>query len=88
MQSIGASAAVFLLVKGRIDIEAEIEKAKTRLAKTSEAVEKQRKIIEGDNFGKRPVEAQENEKQRLRDRRAEIEVLEASVGQFERLKLE
>ena len=31
---------------------------------------------------------QESERQRLVDRRAEIEVLEASVGQFERLKLE
>ena len=88
VQSISASAAVYLLVKGRIDIEAEIEKAKTRLAKASEAVEKQRKIVNGEHFGKRPVEVQESERQRLVDRRAEIEVLEASVGQFERLKLE
>ena len=88
VQAIGASAAVYLLVKGRIDIDAEIDKAKAKLAKTSEAVEKQQKMVEGENFGKRPVEAQESERARLRDRRAEIEVLEASVGLFERLKLE
>ena len=88
VQAVGTSAAVYLLVKGRVDIDAEIEKAKAKLAKASEAVEKQRKIIHGENFEKRPVEAQENERQRLEERRAEIEVLEASVGQFERLKLE
>ena len=88
VDSIGTSAAVYLLVKGRIDIEKEIEKAKGRLAKASEAVEKQVKIIEGNEFGKRPEQARENERVRLEERRAEVEVLEGSVAQFERLKLE
>lgn len=87
-QSIGASAAVYLLVKGRIDIDAEIEKTKTRLAKVSEAVEKQRKMVEGQNFGKMAKEAQEVERRKLMDKRAEEDLLEASVGQFERLKVE
>lgn len=87
-QSIGASAAVYLLVKGRIDIDAEIEKTKTRLAKAREAVEKQRKMVEGQNFGKMAGEAQETERRKLGDKRAEEDLLEASVGQFERLKLE
>lgn len=88
VQSIGASAAVYLLVKGRVDIEAEIEKTKGRLAKASEAVEKQRKLVDGQNFGKMRADVQESERGKLRDRRAEVDVLEASVGQFERLKLE
>lgn len=88
VQAVGTSAAVYLLVKGRIHIEAEIEKAKGKLERAGEAVGKQRKVVEGENFGKRPVEVQEAERERLRERRMEVEVLEGSVAQFERLKLE
>ncbi len=40
-QAVSASAAVYLLVKGRVDISAEIHKAEIRLAKASEDVKKQ-----------------------------------------------
>ena len=86
---VSAEAAVYLLVKGRVDIDAEISKAKTRLAKASEVVEKQRKIIEGlAKAGKMDGEVAEGEMRRLEDARREVGVLEGSVSQFERLKLE
>ena len=88
VQAVGASAAVYLLVKGRIDIEAEVAKAKGRLERASEAVEKQRGIVAGESFGRRPEGARENERERLRERRKEVEVLEGCVAQFERLRLE
>lgn len=88
-QAVNADAAVYLVVKGRIDIDAEIQKAKTRLDKASEGVSKQRKIIEGlEKAGKMDGEVGEAERRRLEDARKEVEVLEGSMGQFERLKLE
>ncbi len=76
-------------MKGRIDIDAEIQKARTRLDKASEGVSKQRKIIEGlEKVGKMEGEVGEAERRRLEDARKEVEVLEGSMGQFERLKLE
>ena len=88
-QVVNADAACYLLVKGRVDIDAEIEKAKTRLAKASKGVEKQGKIIEGlEKAGKMQGEVAETESRRLEDARREVGVLEASVSQFERLKLE
>ena len=87
-QSVGASGAVFLVVKGRIDIDREIEKAKQRRDKASEALEKQRKIIDRDGWSKMKEEAQKMERRRLEDAQSEVAVLEASVQQFEKLKLE
>lgn len=87
-QSIGALASVYLLVKGRIDIDEEIEKTRGRLGKAREGVEKQRKLVEGVHFEKMAAHARESERAKLADKRAEEELLEASIGQFERLKVE
>ena len=88
-QAVNAEAACYLLVKGRVDIDAEINKAKTRLAKASEGVRKQRKIMDGlEKAGKMEGEVAETEMRRLEDTRREVGVLEGSVSQFERLKLE
>ena len=88
-QVINANAACYLLVKGRVDIDAEIEKAKTRLVKASKGIDKQRKIMEGlEKAGKMEGGVGETECKRLEDARREVGVLEESVSQFERLKLE
>jgi len=87
-QSVSSLAAVYLLVKGRVDIEAEIAKAQSKLGKASALVEKQRKIVEGEGWGKMREEARESERRRLGDAESEVRVLEGSVAQFERLKVE
>ena len=88
-QAVNANAACYLLVKGRVDIDAEIEKAKTRLVKASKVVDKQRKIMEGlEKAGKMEGEVAETESKRLEDANREVGILEESVSQFERLKLE
>ena len=88
VQAVGASAAVYLLVKGRIDIDAEIQKAKQRLAKASEGVKKQRKIVNGEGWAKMREEAQKGERRKLENAEGEVAVLEGSIQQFERLKIE
>ena len=88
VQAVNADAAVYLLIKGRVDIETEIDKAKGRLQKASQAVAKQRKIRNGDGWSKMKRGAQEIEEKKLEDATKEVEVLEGSVTQFERLKLE
>lgn len=87
--AVSSSAAVFLLVKGRVDIDAEIEKAKRKMEKASEAVRKQRAILDDPGYrSKVSGELQEMEKRKLKDAEAEVREFEASVAQFEQLKLE
>ena len=88
VQAVNAEAAVYLLIKGRVDIDAEISKSKNKLEKASQAVAKQRKMRDGDGWRKMKKEAQESEERKLEDAMKEVEVLEGSVAQFERLKLE
>ena len=88
VQAVNADAAVYLLIKGRVDIDAEILKAKGRLEKANQAVAKSRKMRDGDGWGKMKKEAQENEERKLEDALKEAEVLGGSVAQFERLELE
>ena len=84
-----SAAAVFLHVKGRVDIDGEISKATKKLEKTSQGIERQKKIL-GDEGYKEKVtqELQDVEKRKLEDLEAEKRGLEESVRQFEGLKLE
>ena len=88
VQSVSASAAVYLLVKGRIDIDAEIKKGKEKLAAAQEVLEKKKKMVEADGWEKMREEAQETERRKLANAEQEVKVLEGSVQQFERLRLE
>ena len=88
VQAVNAEGAVYLLIKGRVDIDVEISKAKGRLDKASQVVAKQRKIKGGDGWGKMRKEAQESEERKLEDASQEVKVLEDSIAQFERLKLD
>ena len=87
--AVSSSAAVFLLVKGRVDIDAEISKAQKKLERASEGVRKQRGILDDEGFkSKVAEELQEVERRKLRDAEAECREFEESIQQFERLKLE
>lgn len=86
--SIGTAAIIYLEVKGRINIDGAIEKAKERLRKASDGLDNQKKILEGTGFARMPAEKQEGEEKRMKDRKAEFDVLEESLRQFERLRLE
>jgi valyl-tRNA synthetase len=80
---------VFLHVKGRVDIDAEISKASKKLEKARQGLEKQRKIL-GDEAYKEKVskELQDVEKAKLGDLEVEVKAFEETIGQFENLKLE
>lgn len=76
-------------MKGHMDIDLEINKAKVRLAETNEGVFKQRKMLERlEKAGEMEGEVAETESRRLEDARRELGVLEGSMSKFERLKLE
>lgn len=86
--TVGASATVFLDVKGRIDIDKEITKAQERLKKTNEVMEKQRKIMDAEWEEKVSEAVKEQEREKLKAAEVEGRNLQRSLEQFERLKLE
>lgn len=88
-QAVSATAAVYLLIKGRLDIDAEIKKTQDKLKKASEGVSKQKKILGGlEKAGKLEGGIKQSEERRLDDAMSEISILEASIGDLERMKLE
>ncbi len=88
-QSVSALATVLMYVKGKIDLEAEIDKAKTRLQAASMGVKKQRGILEGME-GKEGIRenVKEEERRKLEDGEAEVGILRGVVERFEALRLE
>ncbi|MCJ1272728.1 hypothetical protein MMC21_000515 [Puttea exsequens] len=87
-QTISASAAAYLSVKGRLDVEREIEKAKERLGRANEGVKKQKRVLEGLEGVGKVGWVLENERRKGEDGRAEVKVLEGVLGELEALKLE
>ena len=86
---VNASASVFLKIKGRVDIDAEIEKARKKLGTASEGAKKQRAKVHDEEWTKKaPASQQELEGKKLDNLEAEIRELEESIGRFETLKLE
>lgn len=87
--SVSASAAVFLHVKGRVDIDGEIQKATKKLDKTRAAIERQNKILNDPAYTEKVSEQlQEVEKKKLADLETERKAFEETIKQFETLKLE
>ena len=87
--AVSASATVFLHVKGRVDIDQEIEKARKKMERASETVKKQKAILNDEAYKtKVSEELQEVERKKLRDAEAEVKEMETAMQQFERLKLE
>jgi valyl-tRNA synthetase len=86
--TLGASATVFLDIKGRVDIDKEISKAKDRLKKATEAVTRQKKILGEEGFEEKVSDVvKEIEKEKLRTAEAETRNWEMSIQQFEKLKI-
>ncbi|KAI9698483.1 MAG: Valine--tRNA ligase, mitochondrial [Candelina mexicana] len=86
---VSSDAAVYLHVKGRVDIDAEISKAMGKLKKASDGAARQRKILDDPSYREKvKEELQETERKKLRDFEAEGRSYEESIQQFETLKLE
>jgi valyl-tRNA synthetase len=86
--TVGASATVFLDIKGRVDVDKEIVKAKDRLKKANETAAKQKKIMDKEWEEKVSEAVKEVEREKLKAAEIEARNWEASIQQFERLKLE
>jgi valyl-tRNA synthetase len=87
--AVSSAAAVFLHVKGRVDIDAEIQKAAKKLEKTKTGIEKQKKILADPAYQqKASEELQEVERKKLGDFETEQRGFEETIKQFETLKLE
>jgi len=86
---VSSSAAVFLLVKGRIDMDAEIAKANTKLTKARANAAKIEKVLGDPAYQQKVAEAtQEMDRKKLADLESEVKHLEQTVEQFKGLKLE
>lgn len=89
MFSVSSAAAVFLHVKGRVDIDGEIAKASKKLDKTKAGIEKQKKILDDPAYKEKvSPELQEVERRKLGDLETEKNGFEETIKQFETLKLE
>ena len=87
--TVSATVTVFLRIKGRVDIDGEIKKARAKLERAAAAAEKSKKILGDEGYKeKASEELQEAERKRLADAEAEVREMEASMMQFEALKLE
>ena len=86
--AVSSEAAVYLHVKGDMDVEKEIEKAKSRVGKAREGVKEQNGVLEkmsgletvGENV-------EEGQRRRLRDLEAEVGTYEGAVEGLEKLRL-
>ncbi|KAI0116842.1 tRNA synthetases class I-domain-containing protein [Daldinia grandis] len=86
---VSSAAAVFLHVKGRVDIDDEISKANKKLDKTRAAITKQQKLLADTNYQQKVAAAlQEADKKKLADLESEAKGFEGTIKQFEGLKLE
>jgi valyl-tRNA synthetase len=89
LSPIGSSAAVFLHVKGQVDMDAEIEKARKKLEKARSTIEKQNKILADPGYkAKVAADVQEADRKRIVDLESEAKGFEGTIKQFEQLKLE
>jgi valyl-tRNA synthetase len=85
---VSATVAVFLEVKGRVDLEEEINKAQNKLKKAADGAARQRKVLnDGDFLAKVSPAVQEIEKSRLDEFLAQERNYEKSIEQFQQLKL-
>ncbi|KAF4979905.1 hypothetical protein FZEAL_3986 [Fusarium zealandicum] len=86
---VSTEAAVFLHVKGRVDLEAEIAKAQKRLDKAKANMQKQEKILNDPSYREKVSDAvRETDEKRLADAKQELHSFEETIKQFEQLKLE
>lgn len=86
---VSSAAAVFLHVKGRVNIDDEIAKAGKKLEKTRAAVAKQSKIVNDPNYQQKvAADVLDADRRKLTDLESEVTGFEGTIKQFEALKLE
>ena len=86
---VGTAASVFLYVKGRVDMDAEIAKAQKKLDKASAAVKRQEKTLSDPVYKEKvSAEVKEADEAKLADAKQEVKSYEETIKQFEQLKLE
>lgn len=86
---VGTNVAVFIEVKGRVDLDDEIRKAQNKLKKASDGASKLLKTLNDKDFlDKVSSGVLDSEKARLAEFRAQVENYERSIEQFTQLKLE
>lgn len=82
-------ASVFLYVKGRVDMDAEISKAQKKLDKALSNLKKQEKIFTDPGYKEKVSAAvQETDQAKLAELRQEAKTFTETIQQFEQLKLE
>lgn len=87
--SVSTAAAVFLHVKGRVDMDAEIAKAQKRVDKANQNIQRQEKLLADASYKEKASEAvRESDEKKLADSKQEVINYEATIKQFEQLKLE
>lgn len=86
---VSTEASVFLHVKGRVDLDAEIAKAQKKLDKAKSNIQKQEKILNDPGYLEKVSDAvRETDEKRLADAKQELNSFEETIKQFEQLKLE
>jgi valyl-tRNA synthetase len=86
---VSSALAVFLYVRGRVDMDAEIGKAAKKLDKVRAALDKQRRAVADDTYlEKATANVQQADRLRITSLEAEARTFEGTIEQFERLKLE
>jgi valyl-tRNA synthetase len=89
LHTVSAEASVFLHVKGRVDIDAEISKASKKLDKVKSSIAKQKKTLEDPQYLEKTTEKlQEVEQNKLTELEAEERGFVGTIEQFEAMKLE
>ena len=86
---VSSQAAVFLHVRGRVDMDAEVEKARKKLHQARADADRQKKMIEDPKYvSKVATETKEADLKRLADLESKAAGFEGTIKQFEELKLE
>lgn len=84
---ISEEAAVYLQIVGKVDLSIEKAKAEQTLAEAKAKVEKSRKIMAGEGWGKVRQETREKEEKNCRDAEAEVRRFEEVGRELGRLSL-
>jgi valyl-tRNA synthetase len=88
-EPVSAAATAFLHIKGRVDLDQEIVKARIKMEKASEVVKKQKSLLNDEAFASKVrEELQELERTKLADAEKEVEEMQGSMQRLEALKLE
>ncbi|PMB66059.1 Valine--tRNA ligase, mitochondrial [Beauveria bassiana] len=86
---VSTAATVFLQIKGRVDMDAEIAKAQKRRDKATQSIQRQEKLLADPVYLQKASEAvRDADEKKLADAKQELASFEATIMQFVQLKLE